>query len=116
MELANDATARCPFKVLEADKLLSVARIACELNRCIRLHGGPKTIVSDKGTELASRVILEWQNQTGIAWRYIAQGRPQQNGFVKSLNSKLQDEYLSEEMFDSLDDGPMYLRTVTARL
>ena len=41
-------------------------------DRCIRLYGRPETVVSDNGTELTSRAILEWQNQTGIAWHYIA--------------------------------------------
>ena len=54
------------------------------------------------GTELTSRAILEWQNQTGIAWHYIAPGKPQQNGFVESFNGKLRDECLNEEVFDSL--------------
>ena len=47
------------------------------MDRSIRLCGKPETIVSDKGTELTSRAILEWQNQTGIAWHYIAPGKPQ---------------------------------------
>ena len=45
---------------------------------------------------------MEWQNQTGIAWHYIAPGKPQQNGFVESFNGKLRDECLNEEVFDSL--------------
>ena len=58
--------------------------------------------VSDNGTELTSRAILDWQNHTGIAWHYIAPGKPQQNGFVESFNGKLRDECLNEEVFDSL--------------
>jgi putative transposase len=63
---------------------------------------GQKTIVSDNGSELTSRALLEWQNETGIAWHYIAPGKPQQNGFVESFNGKLRDECLNEEVFDSL--------------
>mgnify|MGYP001160724231 CR=1 FL=1 len=81
-------------------------RRACEvlreLDRCIRLYGRPETIVSDNGSELTSRAILEWQNETGIAWHYIAPGKPQQNGFVESFNGKLRDECLNEEVFDTL--------------
>ena len=49
--------------------------MARELGRCIRLYGTPQTIVSDHGTELTSRATLEWQNQTNIAWHYIAPGQ-----------------------------------------
>ena len=75
-------------------------RRACEvlreLDRCIRLYGRPETIVSDNGSELTSRAILEWQNETGIAWHYIAPGKPQQNGFVESFNGSFRDECLNE--------------------
>ena len=100
LNVIDDYTREC--LALVADTSLSGARVARELDRCIRLYGRPETIVSDNGTELTSRAILEWQNQTGIAWHYIAPGKPQQNGFVESFNGKLRDECLNEEVFDSL--------------
>lgn len=100
LNVIDDYTREC--LALVADTSLSGARVARELDRCIRLYGKPETIVSDNGTELTSCAILEWQNQTGIAWHYIAPGKPQQNGFVESFNGKLRDECLNEEVFDSL--------------
>ena len=105
----DDYTREC--LALVADTSLSGARVVRELDRCIRLYGKPETIVSDNGSELTSRAILEWQNQTGIAWHYIAPGKPQQNGFVESFNGKLRDECLNEEVFDSL----AHARQVLAR-
>ena len=105
----DDYTREC--LALVADTSLSGARVVRELDRCIRLYGKPETIVSDNGSELTSRAILEWQNQTGIAWHYIAPGKPQQNGFVESFNGKLRDERLNEEVFDSL----AHARQVLAR-
>ena len=100
LNVIDDYTREC--LALVADTSLSGARVVRELDRCIRLYGKPETIVSDNGTELTSRAVLEWQNQTGIAWHYIAPGKPQQNGFVESFNGKLRDECLNEEVFDSL--------------
>ena len=100
LNVIDDYTREC--LALVVDTSLSGARVARELDRCIRLYGRPETIVSDNGTELTSRAILEWQNETGIAWHYIAPGKPQQNGFVESFNGKLRDECLNEEVFDSL--------------
>ena len=71
----------------------------------IRLHGKPATIVSDNGTELTSRAILEWQNRTGVNWHYIAPGKPTQNAFIESFNGRLRDELLNEEVFASLADA-----------
>lgn len=105
----DDYTREC--LALVADTSLSGARVVRELERCIRLYGRPDTIVSDNGTELTSRAVLEWQNQTGIDWHYIAPGKPQQNGFVESFNGKLRDECLNEEVFDSL----AHARRVLAR-
>jgi len=38
-------------------------------------------IVSDNGTELTSRAMLEWQQEHRVEWHYIAPGidRSQQN-------------------------------------
>jgi putative transposase len=65
----------------------------------------PACIVSDNGTEFTSRAILEWAGKNGIEWHYIDPGKPQQNGFIESFNGSLRDEFLNEELFDSLADA-----------
>ncbi len=75
------------------------------MDAIIRLYGKPGTIVSDNGTELTSRAILEWQNDSGIAWHYIAPGKPTQNAFIEAFNGRLRDELLNEEVFTSLADA-----------
>jgi len=57
------------------------------------------------GTELTSNAILRWQEERGVAWHYIAPGKPQQNGFVESFNARMRDELLNEEVFASLNDA-----------
>ena len=41
-------------------------------------RASPAMIVSDNGTEMTSRAMLEWANRTGVDWHYIAprQWRP----------------------------------------
>lgn len=87
---------------LIADTSISGVRVARELDALIRLYGRPRQIVSDNGTEFTSRAILNWQNETGVDWHYIAPGKPQQNGFVESFNGRFRDECLNEEVFESL--------------
>lgn len=60
---------------LVADTSISGQRVARELDAVIRLYGRPQTIVSDNGTELISRAILEWQNDRGVGWHYIEPGK-----------------------------------------
>ena len=53
------------------------------LDAVIRLYGTPEPGVTDNGTELTSRAMLEWQNEIGVGWPDIAPGKPQQNGYRK---------------------------------
>jgi putative transposase len=45
--------------------------------------------------------ILRWSQQSGVAWHYIAPGKPQQNAFIESFN-RLREELLNETRFSSL--------------
>lgn len=60
-------------------------------------------IVSDHGTEFTSNAILSWTIETRVEWRYIAPGKPMQNGFCESFNGRMRDELLNETLFFGLD-------------
>jgi putative transposase len=87
---------------LVVDSSFSGRRVARELDGIAELRGRPLQIVSDNGTELTSHAILAWQQAHGVAWHYIAPGKPMQNGFVESLIGRLRDECLNEHLFKSL--------------
>ena len=87
---------------LVPDTSLSGARVARELDAVITWRGPPKSCVSDNGTELTSMAILKWTQTSGVAWHYIAPGKPQQNAFVESFIGRLRDECLNETLFASL--------------
>jgi putative transposase len=87
---------------LVADSSLSGRRVTRELDRIDERCGLPLMIVSDNGTELTSHAILGWQAERGLAWHYIAPGKPMQNGLVESLIGRLRDECLNEHLFRSL--------------
>ncbi|WP_165055318.1 integrase core domain-containing protein, partial [Methylocystis sp. MJC1] len=55
------------------------------------------------GTEFTSNAILSWASEGGIKWRYIAPGKPMQNGFCESFNGRMRDELLNETLFFGLD-------------
>jgi putative transposase len=85
-----------------ADFSLSGKRVARELDLLIAVHGKPKTVGSDNGTELTSNAILTWTAETGVDWHYIDPGKPVQNAFIESFNGRLRDEFLNETLFTSL--------------
>ena len=92
LAVIDDCTREC--LALVADTSLSGRRVARELDKLIRLYGKPAAIVSDNGTELTSRAILEWQNSTGVSWHYMAPGKPTQNAYIESFIGRLRDELL----------------------
>ena len=98
--VVDDFTREC--LALVVDTSLSGIRVARELDRLVELRGRPLIIISDNGTELTSRAILQWQEDQGVEWHYIAPGKPMQNGFVESLNGRFRDECLNEPLFLSL--------------
>jgi putative transposase len=74
---------------LVVDTSIGGRRLARELDIIVTRRGKPSVIVSDNGTEMTSRAILKWTNRTGLAWHYIAPGKPQQNGFVEIFIGRL---------------------------
>ncbi|MCT9000728.1 IS3 family transposase [Chelativorans intermedius] len=103
LAVIDDCTREC--LCLVADTSLSGARVARELSALIRVYGKPGCIVSDNGTEFTSRAMLKWADENQVPWHYIDPGKPQQNAFIESFNGSLRDEFLNEEIFDSLDDA-----------
>jgi putative transposase len=90
---------------LVPDTSLPGARVARELDALVARRGRPKSCVSDNGTELTSMVMLKWMKASGVAWHYIAPGKPQQNAFIESFIGRLRDECLNETLFSSLSQA-----------
>jgi putative transposase len=87
------------------DTSITGRRLVAELDKIIERRGKPLSIVSDNGGEMTGRAVLQWTMETGIEWHYIAPGKPTQNAFIESFNSKLRDECLNEYLFGSLVDA-----------
>ncbi len=98
--VVDDFTREC--LALVVDTSLSGTRVTRELDSLVGARGRPLMIVSDNGTELTSRAILQWQADNRVEWHYIAPGKPMQNGFVESLNGRFRDECLNEHLFRGL--------------
>jgi putative transposase len=100
LAIVDDYTREC--LALVADTSLSGLRVARELDGVIRLRGRPDTIVSDNGTEFTSMAILRCCQETGVAWPYIAPGKPTQNDFVESFNGRFRDERLNDKRVERI--------------
>ncbi|WP_411755932.1 DDE-type integrase/transposase/recombinase [Sinorhizobium meliloti] len=78
-----DVTKECPAAIV--DTSISGRRVARELSLVIARRGKPDLIVSDHGTEFTSNAMLAWSEETGVAWHFIAPGKPMQNGICEAF-------------------------------
>ena len=85
----DDVTKECLAAVV--DTSISGRRVARELTALIARRGKPGLIVSDHGTEFTSNAMLAWSDETGVAWHFIAPGKPMQNGIFEAFNSKMRE-------------------------
>lgn len=97
--IVDDFSRECLATVV--DTSLSGGRVVRELDRITLERTTPRVIVSDNGTELTSMAVLGWAADR-VGWHYIQPGKPVQNAFIESFNSKLRDECLNEHVFASL--------------
>lgn len=65
----------------------------------------PSKIRCDNGPEMSCHHFLDWAHRHGIEIEYIDPGKPVQNAFIESFNSRFRDECLNEEIFQDLEDA-----------
>lgn len=65
-------------------------------------RGLPKVIRTDNGPEFAGRTMQTWAANNGVELRFIQPGKPVQNAYIESFNSRFRDECLSQHWFASL--------------
>jgi putative transposase len=66
-----------------------------------RRGGPPCRMRSDNGPEFVAEVVRSWLEGTGSGSLYVAPASPWQNGYAESFHSKLRDESLNLEEFES---------------
>jgi putative transposase len=92
----------------EALTITVARRIAADatvnvLDRLVAEHGRPpRCIRCDNGPELTANALRDWCRFTGTGSSYIEPGSPWQNPYVESFGSRLRDELLAVEAFNSL--------------
>jgi putative transposase len=65
----------------------------------------PRFIRCDNGPELTANALRDWCRFGGAGTAYIEPGSPWQNPWVESYGSRMRDELLAIEQFDTLLEG-----------
>jgi putative transposase len=65
----------------------------------------PIRIRSDNGPEFVSMAFINWLHSAGIEHETITPGKPNENAYIESFNSRFRDECLNEHVFRDLADA-----------
>lgn len=96
---------------LAGRRLFVWSAVSRVLSNLIDRYGKPESILMDNGPEFTSKALDEWAYQNGVQLKFIAPGKPMQNGYIESFNGKMRDECLNEHWFITLADAQDILDT-----
>lgn len=77
------------------------------LEEAIKEHGRPEAIKVDNGPEFISKELDLWAYGQGIKLDFSRPGKPTDNAFIESFNSRFRQECLNQHWFLSLEDAQM---------
>jgi putative transposase len=106
VDLPKAIAARTCLKEAQSPALVPARSLTGEavvavLEQLAGTRGLPRTISVDHGTEFTSRALDAWAEQRGITLDSIRPGKPNDNAFIESFNSRLRDECLNEHWFQT---------------
>jgi transposase InsO family protein len=101
--LVDEDTREC--LALEVAGAVTGADVRRVLARVIGRRGAPTRLRSDNGGEFLGAALVGWLPETGAEATPVAPARPWENGFIESFHSRLRDEFLEREEFESVPDA-----------
>jgi len=93
---------------IEADLSLPSIRVVRTLDRLIEWRGKPKQLRCDNGPEYISHTLKTWADQHNIKLQFIQPGKPQQNAYIERYNRTVRYDWLSQYLFDSVEQVQDY--------
>jgi transposase InsO family protein len=103
LSLVDEYTREC--LALHVGTSMTGAEVRRVLARVIGRRGAPTRIRSDNGSEFICEVLTGWLPQAGTKAIPVAPASPWENGFIESFHSRLRDEFLNGEEFESVSDA-----------
>ena len=89
---------------IEADLSLPATRVIRAPEQIIEWRGQLQLIRCDNGPEYISEALRAWAEKRGIVIEHIQPGKPQQNAYVERYNRTVRYDWLSQTLFDSIED------------
>lgn len=103
LTILDEGTRESPALVV--GRSLTGQHVVAALEQLAHTRGLPRTISVDNGAEFTSRALDVWAAARGVHLDFIRPGKPNDNAFIESFNSRLRDECLNEHYFTSMPDA-----------
>jgi putative transposase len=103
LSVIDEFTREC--LALEVERNMRAGDVIDVLIELSAVRGVPMHIRSDNGPEFIAVAIRSWLKAAKIDALYIEPGSPWENGYAESFHSKLRDELLAVEVFDTLSEA-----------
>jgi transposase InsO family protein len=103
LTVVDEYTREC--LALYVDRFLTGADVRRVLSSIVARRSAPTRIRSDNGSEFICEALRCWLPLQGTEPIPVAAGSPWENGYIESFNSRLRDEFLEAELFESVPDA-----------
>lgn len=103
LPILDEFTREC--LTIEVERNLTAREVVDTLRYLFELRGAPALLRSDNGPEFIAQAVRAWLKQSGVETLYIAPGSPWENAYSESFNSRLRDEWLNREVFETLAEA-----------
>jgi putative transposase len=103
LTLVDEYTREC--LVLHAASSLTGVEVRRIVAQLIGRRGAPTRIRSDNGSEFLCAALVDWLPGVGAKSIPVAAGSPWENGYIESFHSRLRDEFLERQEFESVADA-----------
>jgi len=103
LSVVDEYTREC--LVLHLARALTGADVRRQLGRVVGWRGAPTRLRSDNGSEFLCEALAGWLPAAGTKAIPVAPASPWENGFIESFHSRLRDEFLDREEFESVVDA-----------
>jgi putative transposase len=107
LPVVDEFTREC--LTIEVERSLTAEDVVSTLEYLFEVRGVPDHIRSDNGPEFIAEAVKSWLARRGSKALYIEPGSPWENAYSETFNSRLRDELLDREMFETLKEAKVIL-------
>jgi putative transposase len=107
LPVVDEFTREC--LTIEVERSLTAEDVVSTLEYLFEVRGVPEHIRSDNGPEFIAEAVKSWLARRGSKTLYIEPGSPWENAYSETFNSRLRDELLDREVFETLKEAKVIL-------